>query len=132
MPCCNTYHLTWFLLPWVWGISSRLLQQSAAAAPYLDEKHVLRATLPDLQRGIVPLGPPVPKQPLLSGRGFTPSGHHTWPRDRGGSSWLPQPQTWVDPLSRRPGLGREVAPLATLSHFPGGPKSCLFFIELII
>ena len=24
-----------FLLPWVWGISSRLLQQSAAAAPYL-------------------------------------------------------------------------------------------------
>ena len=98
----------------------------------LDEKHVLRATLPDLQRGIVPLGPPVPKQPLLSGRGFTPSGHHTWPRDRGGSSWLPQPQTWVDPLSRCPGLGREVAPLTTLSHFPGGPKSCLFFIELII
>ena len=24
-----------FLLPWMWGISSRLLQQSAAAAPYL-------------------------------------------------------------------------------------------------
>ena len=24
-----------FLLPWTWGISSRLLQQSAAAAPYL-------------------------------------------------------------------------------------------------
>ena len=24
-----------FLLPWAWGISSRLLQQSAAAAPYL-------------------------------------------------------------------------------------------------
>ena len=24
-----------FLLPWVWGISSRLFQQSAAAAPYL-------------------------------------------------------------------------------------------------
>ena len=24
-----------FLLPWVWGISSRLLQQSTAAAPYL-------------------------------------------------------------------------------------------------
>ena len=34
-PSCNTYHLTWFLLPWAWGISSRLLQQSAATAPYL-------------------------------------------------------------------------------------------------
>ena len=35
MPSCNTYHLTWFLLPWAWGISSRLLQQSTAIAPYL-------------------------------------------------------------------------------------------------
>ena len=25
MPSCNTYHLTWFLLPWAWGISSRPL-----------------------------------------------------------------------------------------------------------
>ena len=36
MPSCNTYHLTWgFLLSWTWGISSQLLQQSTAAAPYL-------------------------------------------------------------------------------------------------
>ena len=28
-----------FLLPWTWGISSRLLQQSAAAAPYLRQYH---------------------------------------------------------------------------------------------
>ena len=42
MPSCNTYHLTWvsltlgmgFLLPWTWGISSQLLQQSTASAPY--------------------------------------------------------------------------------------------------
>ena len=31
MPCCNTYHLTWFSLTLAWGISSRLLQQSTAA-----------------------------------------------------------------------------------------------------
>ena len=27
--------LLWFLLPWMWGISSWLLQQTVAAAPYL-------------------------------------------------------------------------------------------------
>ena len=35
MPSCNTYRLG-FLLPWTWDISSRLLQQSAAAAPYFE------------------------------------------------------------------------------------------------
>ena len=34
MPSTNTYRLG-FLLLWTWGISSRLLQQSVAAAPYL-------------------------------------------------------------------------------------------------
>ena len=34
MPSRNTV-LLGFFLPWTWGISSRLLQQSAAAAPYL-------------------------------------------------------------------------------------------------
>ena len=35
MPSGNTYVLLGFLLPRTWGISSRLLQQSTAAAPYL-------------------------------------------------------------------------------------------------
>ena len=35
MPSYNTYCLTWFSLNWAWGISLSLLQQSAAAAPYL-------------------------------------------------------------------------------------------------
>ena len=35
MPSRNTYCLTWVSLTWTWGISSRLLLQSAAAAPYL-------------------------------------------------------------------------------------------------
>ena len=58
MPSCNTYHLTWVSLSWAWSIPSRLLQQSTASAPYLDEGYLLTATVPDLQRGIAPLGPP--------------------------------------------------------------------------
>ena len=34
-PLATPTVLLGFLLPWTWGISSRLLQQSAAAAPYL-------------------------------------------------------------------------------------------------
>ena len=34
-PLATPTILLGFLLPWTWGISSRLLQQSAAAAPYL-------------------------------------------------------------------------------------------------
>ena len=35
-PLATPTVLLGFLLPWTWGISSRLLQQSAAAAPYLE------------------------------------------------------------------------------------------------
>ena len=35
----------------------------------LDEGYLLTAALPDLQHGIAPLGPPVPAQPGLLGRG---------------------------------------------------------------
>ena len=35
----------------------------------LDEGYLLTAALPDLERGIAPLGPPAPAQPLLLGRG---------------------------------------------------------------
>ena len=34
-PSLSAYRLTWFLLPWTQGLSSRLLQKSAAAPPYL-------------------------------------------------------------------------------------------------
>ena len=33
----------------------------------LDEEYLLTTALPDLQRGMAPLGPPVPAQPLLLG-----------------------------------------------------------------
>ena len=52
----------------------------------LDEGYLLTAAPPDLERGIAPLDPPAPVQPLLLGRGVAPPG-------------------------RRPGLGRGVAPL---------------------
>ena len=56
----------------------------------LDEGYLLTAALPDLQRGIAPLGPPVPVQPPLLG----------WSLDMG----LLLPATG-------PGLGRRVAPV---------------------
>ena len=51
MPLATPTVLLGFLLPWTWGISSRLLQQNAAAAPYLT------TTPPDAERGVAPLGP---------------------------------------------------------------------------
>ena len=38
----------------------------------LDEAYLLTAALPDLQRGIAPLGPPAPGQPPLLGHEFGP------------------------------------------------------------
>ena len=40
----------------------------------LDEGCLLTAAPPDLEHGIAPLGPPVPSQPLLLGRGVAPPG----------------------------------------------------------
>ena len=75
-----------FLLPWAWGISSRLPQQSAPAAPYLNKGYLLTAALPDLQHGIAPLGPHVPVQPPLLGHEVAPPGRRPWPRTWGSSS----------------------------------------------
>ena len=40
----------------------------------LDEGYLLTAAPPDLERGIAPLDPPAPAQPLLLGRGVAPLG----------------------------------------------------------
>ena len=106
MPSCNTYHLTWISLTLVWGISSRLLQQSTAAVPYLDEGYLLTATFPDLQYGIAPLGPPVPAPPLFLGL-LLPAlasgvcGSSQLPALASGSGWLLRVTA--------PGIGCEVA-----------------------
>ena len=47
----------------------------------LDEGYLLTTALPDLQRGIAPLGPLAPVQPWLLGHGVGPPGHRPW---RGG------------------------------------------------
>ena len=46
----------------------------------LDEGYLLTTAPPDLEREIAPLGPPVPTQPPLLGRGVAPPGCHPWPR----------------------------------------------------
>ena len=78
-----------FLLPRTWGIPSRLLQQSATAAPYLGWGVSPHGCPPDLERGVAPLGHPATTHPLFLGQG-------------GG----------LDPLGRAPDLGHGVAPLS--------------------
>ena len=60
----------------------------------LDEGYLLTAALPDLQRGIAPLGPPVPAQPQLLGRGVGPPGHRPWPRAWGRGVAPPALRPW--------------------------------------
>ena len=50
-PLATPTILLGFLLPWAWGISSRLLQQSTAAAPYFGWGISPPTTLLDLQHG---------------------------------------------------------------------------------
>ena len=78
-----------FLLPWTWGISSRLLQQSAAAAPYLGGG-VSSHGHPSSPWTWSSLSQPscARQQPLLGG-GVAPLGHRPWPRVCGSSSRLP-------------------------------------------
>ena len=64
MPSCNTYHLTWVSVTLAVGY---LFKAAPEKLLILDEGYLLTTTVPDLQRGIAPLGPPVPVQLLLLG-----------------------------------------------------------------
>ena len=55
----------------------------------LDEGYLLTAAPPDLERGVAPLGPPVPVQPPLLGCGVAPPSRRPWPQARGGFSRVP-------------------------------------------
>ena len=88
----------------------------------LDKGYLLTATLPDLQRGMAPLGPPALMQPLLLGlllqatapgllRRVAPQGHHPWPRVQGGFSWPPLTSDSGCLLPAASDLGRVVASL---------------------
>ena len=55
-----------FLLPWMWGISSRLLQQVQLLLLTLDMGYLLTAAPPDLGHGVAPLRhSSTPRPPLL-------------------------------------------------------------------
>ena len=68
MPLAIPTVLLGFLLPWMLGISSDLLLT-------LEEGYLLTVPPPDFERGVAPLGPLAPMQPLLLGRGVAPLGH---------------------------------------------------------
>ena len=57
MHSLSAYQLLGFILPWTWGISSRLLQQSAAVAPYLGSRVAPLGCCPWFGRGVVHLHP---------------------------------------------------------------------------
>ena len=96
----------------------------------LDEGYLLTATLLDLQRGISPLGPPAPTQPLLLGRGVVPPVCHPWLWALGSSSRLPPLASgagWLL-LAAAPDLRHRVVPLGhscavTACHFQPLPQT---------
>ena len=74
------------------GCGVSLHSFSSKAQPLLltlGEGYHLTAAPPDLERGVAPLGPPVPAQPLLLGRGVALLSRCPWPRAWGSSSRPP-------------------------------------------
>ncbi|XP_055267990.1 transmembrane 4 L6 family member 18 isoform X2 [Moschus berezovskii] len=68
--CSKKYMNTGFLYStWSWSISSQLLQQGAAAVPYLGRGVSPQGRPSCFECGSAPLGPLVPKQPPPPGRG---------------------------------------------------------------
>ena len=120
MPSHNTYRLTWVSLTldvgYLHGCSSKVQPPLLT----LDEGYLLTATLPDLQRGMAPLGPPAPWSShrsmdvglLLPAAtpglrcGVAPPGHRPWPRVLP----LASDMGWLLPTAA-PDLGRGVTPL---------------------
>ena len=78
----------------------------------LDEGYLFTTALPDLQCGMVPLGPPLPMQPPLLGRGVALPGHSPRPQTQGSSSQWPSLASDVGWLlsAITPDLGCRVAP----------------------
>ena len=114
-PLATPTILLGFLLWWTWGISSRLLQQSPATAPYLGWG------VPPHGRPSWPWtwssssGPTLPVQLPLFGRGVAPLGHRPWTRTWGSPSQLLLCLCSLALSVATPDLGRGVAPLSHTS-----------------
>ena len=103
-----------FLLPWAWGISSRLLQQSTATASYFGQRvspHCRPSWPSTWDSSSRPSCVPAATAPwTCPGRGVTPPGRRPWPRMWGNSSW-PQPFGHGVLPASAPDLRGGVAPL---------------------
>ena len=75
MPSCNTYRLTWVSLTLDVGylFTAAPAKRSRCSLPWT-KGYLLTTTHPDLERGVAPLGLPVPTQPPLLGLGVAPLG----------------------------------------------------------
>ena len=121
LPCCNTYCLTWVSLTLVNVVS--LYGSSSKVKPLLltlDKGYLLTATPPDLECGVVPLGPPAPAQPSLQARilewvAFPSPEDLPHPGIKPGS-----PALLADSLLSEP-LGKP-QPITTIYHKLGGLK----------
>ena len=95
MSSLNTYCLTWVSLTLDVGYLHGCCSEVQPLLLTLDEGYLLTATVSDLQRGLAPLGSPVPAQPPLLGLLLPAAGPGP------GHGWLL--------LAAVTGLGREVA-----------------------
>ena len=91
---CLLQHLPSYLAFSILGRGVSLHRCSSKAQPVLltlGEGYLLTAAPLDRERGVAPLGPPEPMQPLLLGRRVAPPGCGPWPRVWGSSSRPPPP-----------------------------------------
>ena len=100
MSSLSAYYLTGFFLPWMWGISSRLLQQCTAG-------YLLTAATPDLRCGISPHG--------------CPSWPWTW-----GISFQ---RYWIFMYLKLFSPGTNLKLLIQLLHILSWPKTSIWFSE---
>ena len=79
---CLSQHLPSYLGFSYLGLGVSLHSCSSKVQPLLltlDEEYLLTAAPPDLEHGVILLGPPAPAQPLLLGCGVAPLSHRPWP-----------------------------------------------------
>ena len=97
-----------FLLPWTWVSFHSCSSKAQLLLLTLDEGCLLTATPPDLESGVVPLGPLVPMQPPLLGCGLLLSAA-TPDLKSGGAPLCHSCAVQPGVLVTTPELGQEVA-----------------------